>query len=295
MTIKPLSQEQREKIGDRRIVASVSGGKDSTALSLWLTENEVPHDRVFVDTSWEQKITYDYLRGELQRAIGPIQWVKAPLGMVELILKKGMFPSHTIRFCTQELKVKPMIQYFSDRLDEGTDCINAVGIRAGESRARSLLTEWEWNPGFDVETWRPLLEWTEDDVIEMIKRHNVPPNPLYLMGASRVGCWPCIFARKNEVRFVAEKDPGRIDLIEKLEEEVRKAAELRKMQKGEALTRIPTFFQAKGGDGACLPIRKVVEWSKTKRGGKEFVEIAQAPEGCVRWGLCGSTEVPNED
>ena len=45
----------------RRVIASISGGKDSAAMSLWLTE----HDRVFADTGWEYEATYEYLRGPL--------------------------------------------------------------------------------------------------------------------------------------------------------------------------------------------------------------------------------------
>lgn len=41
------------RIAGRRVVASVSGGKDSGAMSLYLTELGIEHDRVFMDTGWE--------------------------------------------------------------------------------------------------------------------------------------------------------------------------------------------------------------------------------------------------
>ena len=286
--IEPVTQAQLDYLKGRHVVCSVSGGKDSTAMALWMIENEIPFTSIFCDTGWEQAITYEYIQGELTRAIGPITVLQPKRGMVELVQHKGMFPSRLRRFCTSELKVKPIIKYLSEQLDAGIDCCNAVGIRAGESKARSQLPEWEWNKDFDAETWRPLLRWTEQDVIDMILRHGVMPNPLYLKGASRVGCWPCIFSRKSELRFIAENDPDRIDLIELIEGKVAVAARARAAAKGQVLERDPTFFQSRSGTGACIPIRKMVEWSKTTRGGKQYDMFAEQPEGCVRWGLCES-------
>lgn len=210
-----------DKIGGRRVIASVSGGKDSAAMSLWLTEQGIEHDRVFADTGWEHPDTIAYLRGPLTKALGPIHEIRGPRQMEELILHKGMFPSRVRRFCTQELKVFPLAKFVKSRSSElDTEVVNAVGIRAEESEARSKVPEWEWQETFECEVWRPLLRWTLDDVVAIHKRHGLSPNPLYLRGASRVGCWPCIYARKEEIRFVAQSDPERISLIRDLEARV---------------------------------------------------------------------------
>lgn len=42
-------------------ILSVSGGKDSAATSLHLTERGIDHWRVFADTGWEHPATYDPL------------------------------------------------------------------------------------------------------------------------------------------------------------------------------------------------------------------------------------------
>jgi 3'-phosphoadenosine 5'-phosphosulfate sulfotransferase (PAPS reductase)/FAD synthetase len=282
-------------LAGRRVVASISGGKDSAALSLWLTEQGIEHDRVHLLTGWDSPITMDYLRGPLAEKLGPIVEVRGDLLMPDLIRKKGMFPSRRRRFCTEHLKVFPMQRYIAKRVDAGEELVNAVGIRKAESKARSGMTEWEWSDGFDCEVWRPLIDWTEGQVIEIHARHGLPPNPLYLRGASRVGCWPCIFARKSEIKAIAETDPGRIDEIRALEKEVSESAIERYEKRGETFESLgyqrPAFFQAPIGDrGEPWPIDRVVDWSRTLRGGtvedRQTELFAKADEGCMRWGLC---------
>jgi 3'-phosphoadenosine 5'-phosphosulfate sulfotransferase (PAPS reductase)/FAD synthetase len=302
------------RVEGKLVVASVSGGKDSGALSLWLTEQGIEHRRVHMLTGWDHQVTLDYLRGPLTAALGPIEEIRGDLLMPDLVRKKGMFPSRVRRFCTEELKVKPVIRYIERLQDEGHDVVNAVGVRAAESEARAKLGEWEWQDAYDAWVWRPLISWTEQDVIDIHTRHGLRPNPLYLQGASRVGCWPCIFARKDEIRHIADVDQHRINEIRALEEEVTAAARKRSIAKFYKELRLDglspidayknavhahedsvkyeerTFFQGQNTrarqDGEVWPIDKVVAWSRTSRGGKQVELFAPPREGCMRWGLC---------
>jgi 3'-phosphoadenosine 5'-phosphosulfate sulfotransferase (PAPS reductase)/FAD synthetase len=250
----------RQRLAGHLVIASVSGGKDSAAMSLFLKENGIEHERVFNDTRWEDDRPgkfYDYLRGPLTEVIGPVTEIRAPHGMVALILKKGMFPSRQRRFCTEELKVFPVQRYMERRMEEtGLPIVNVVGIRSAESEARAKLGQWDhwqWKSHagtrvpVDCDVWRPILVWSEAEVIEMHKRHNLVPNPLYLEGASRVGCFPCIMARKSEIRRIADQAPERIDLIRRLEERVGKRAAARYAAKGETFESLgylrPAWFQ----------------------------------------------------
>lgn len=282
------------RIAGRRVIASVSGGKDSGAMCLYLRDLGIDHDRVFMDTGWEHAETYDYLRGPLTAALGPITEIKAERTMAQLTIHKGMFPSKQRRWCTTELKVKPMQRYIEARVAEGLDVINTVGIRAAESEARSRMPEWEWSDGFDCEVWRPLIAWSEQDVIDIHTRHGLRPNPLYLKGAERVGCAPCIFSRKSEIRWMAENFPARVDELRDLEAAVAVAARDRYAERGETFASLgyeePRFFQAPRGRKGTWSIDKVVEWSKTPHGGAlgevEPYAAGEADAGCVRWGLC---------
>lgn len=271
-------------------ILSVSGGKDSAATSLYLRELGIEHMRVFADTGWEHPLTYEYLRGPLTEKLGPISEVSSPRLMTDLIRHKRMFPSRLKRFCTTDLKMKPLARFVKAMADGAdSDIVNVIGVRAAESEARRSLPEREWDDFFGCEVWRPIIRWTEDDVIAIHKRHGLVPNPLYLRGASRVGCWPCIHARKSEIKLVADTDPGRIDEIRKLERDVEALG--KPLPDGRTARR--AFFQLPTPNGATfIPIDDVVRWSRTIRGGKVEDKrgelFANFNDGCARWGMCES-------
>jgi len=281
--------EVRARIAGRHVVASVSGGKDSAAMSLWLRELEIEHSRTFMDTGWEHPSTYAYLRGELTDVIGPIQEIRGLVTMPDLIRQKTGFPGGKTRFCTQELKIKPMLQHLSSIMDGGVDVVNAVGVRRQESAERADATEWEWMDDFDCEMWRPLVEWSVEDIVAIHRRHGLRPNPLYLKGFSRVGCFPCIHANKGEIALVAKLEPARIDEIRALEAEVG--------AKSNADPK-PAFFtlRDRAGKKHRTPIDEVVTWSRTSYGGRQLEMLATDPAdiGCMRWGLCEASSPKDE-
>lgn len=283
--LEQYNYDPDDVLNGRLVIASVSGGKDSAALCLWLQEQGIEHRRVFADTGWEHDATYEYLRGPLTKALGVIDEVGLPGGMPALVRKKGTFPSRLRRFCTEDLKVRPLAAYVRKAQDEHGEVVSAVGIRAAESKARATLTEWEWSDTFDCDVWRPLIRWTEQDVIDIHRRHGLAPNPLYLAGAQRVGCFPCIFARKAEVRLVADLAPERIEEIRQLEAETTAVARARDNSGKHGAER--TFFHGKlSREGLPFSIDTIVDWSRTAHGGKEPLLIDDQPDGCVRWGLC---------
>jgi 3'-phosphoadenosine 5'-phosphosulfate sulfotransferase (PAPS reductase)/FAD synthetase len=273
----------RDRLAGRRVIASVSGGKDSAATSLYLAELGVEHERVFMDTGWEHPTTYEYLRGPLTAALGPITEINAGTDFLSLVRKKGLFPSRVMRFCTTELKVKP-IQKYLNAASETEEIVNAVGIRRAESRARSEMLEWEWSVGFDCEVWRPLVMWTAADVAAIHARHGLAMNPLYAMGASRVGCWPCIHARKEEIALVAKIDPERIALIDSTERDLNTAGAARDLDKQRPFVARSMFSYGGGGrKHVPLPIVDAVAWARSARG--EW-QPAGAGDGCARHGIC---------
>jgi len=277
------------KLAGRRVVASVSGGKDSAAMSLWLTEQGIEHDRVFMDTGWEHPSVYEYLRGPLAAKLGPIAEIRGPETMEQLVLRKGIFPTGSRRFCTEKLKKEPLRDYIARIQDGGREVLNTVGIRAEESEARSQNPPWEWSDYLDCEVWRPILDWRLEDVIEIHRRHGLAPHPLYTrgLGVQRIGCWPCIYATKAEIRFIAEQDPARIDYLRGLEKRVSALAREKRLK----IVNQTWFRSEKLSRG--FPIDEAVDWSRTSRGGKQYEMFAASGRelGCMRWGLCETSPI----
>ncbi len=277
--------EIASRLNDCRIVVSVSGGRDSAAVSLLLMERGIAHERVFMDTGWEHPATYEYLRGPLTEKLGPIEEIRGKVDFVELVRHKKMFPSRVMRFCTTELKVFPIQRHLRAMADTETrEIVNVVGIRRQESQARSKMPEWEFSDNFDVWVWRPLVEWKAADVAAIHERHGLEINPLYGMGATRVGCWPCIHARKSELALVAKIDPARIDFIRELEAETQASGEERDRAVGrEYLPRTMFWWHPHRGKNLPIKIDDAIAWARSKRG--EW-QPAGAGDGCARHGMC---------
>ncbi len=278
------------ELAGHEILASVSGGKDSTAMLLALREAAIPHRAVFADTGWEHPAVYEYL-DLLRERLCPIDVVGAQGGMVARMRHRAGFPSRVQRWCTRELKIEPLREYAGAVEDEtGRPAASAVGVRAAESQQRSgldaLEREADGPRAWGHWVWRPLITWSVEEVLRIHAAHGLPVNPLYQAGASRVGCWPCIYAGKPELRLVADTDPGRIDEIRGLEHEF---TQLRASRNAETPGRYAhaqaTFFQTRTRNGPVMDIDAQVEWSRTKRGGVEF-EPEPPVGGCLRWGLC---------
>ena len=201
----------------KRVIA-YSGGKDSTALLCFAKYNDWDFEAVFCDTGWEHPLTYAYIESINQRLCGgklvTIKSEKYAGGMVDLVAKKGRVPSAKARFCTEALKVLPMIAWLKAQNDEIT---LYQGIRAEESPARAALPRRQWSDDYDCWIERPLLDWTVQDVWNMLRQSNIEPNPLYLKGAGRVGCFPCIMITHGELKRLTITMPEVWDRIAELE------------------------------------------------------------------------------
>lgn len=229
-----------------------SGGKDSVATWLHLKrELDLPHVVcTFSDTGHEATDTYEYIdllerdhglrvvriqptledfRGQLKpekiaARLGiseddPNFW-NTPLTMENLSLLKRRFPSSMVRFCTLYLKLIPHKRWMEANADLG-NAVRVAGVRAEESPARALRAEWtEQDDMFGCPLWLPIHKWSHQEVFDIHRRFGVPPNPLYLQGMGRVGCFPCIMARKEELSAIAARRPDAFIALEEMEKRV---------------------------------------------------------------------------
>lgn len=190
-------------------IVCFSGGKDSTALILWARENLPEFTTVFCDTGWEHPFTLAYIEEINQAILGGsliiLKSEKYASGMRDLVQIKGRAPSAKARFCTEALKVTPMIKWLKTLDDEATVY---QGIRADESESRSRMVDREWSDDYDAWVERPLLTWTAGKCFALMAEHGVKPNPLYLLGAGRVGCFPCVMVNQRELKAYLSSEVG---------------------------------------------------------------------------------------
>jgi 3'-phosphoadenosine 5'-phosphosulfate sulfotransferase (PAPS reductase)/FAD synthetase len=286
-----------------------SGGKDSTALLLWaIHESGLPRESLrvtFCDTHNEDKLTYEHLDmlrkkvAEPAGIVGGIEVLEPKHGFYEMVLKHHCFPNRRMQFCTHELKLYPTQKWVQARQNEGHTVVVLNGKRTAESNARKLSMagkpEREMSMFWGCEEWAPLMFWSIQDVLAIHQRYKVPLNPLYALGAHRVGCFPCVNCGKSDLRMVAQVRPEKIKEIAKWERDFFKDTGIISTffmcEKASKHFRTIKFVNSKGKEVSTAPIEKVVEWAFTKRGGKKEVATfgieTSEPKACwMNYGAC---------
>ena len=231
-----------------RIIVSFSGGKDSHACLIEAVRKYGSDkvEAVFCDTGWESEETYKHIDYVVNALGVKLHVLKAELSLVELAKKKKIFPSSGRRFCTEELKVKPMVDWV---LAQEDDMIIIQGIRSGESKARAEMDQecmyfkyyvepisptakpnhryysyrrkdvLAWIKKHDASVLRPIKDWSADQVIDCILSAGHKPNPLYYDGFARVGCFPCVMCGHKEMLAMIKNRPDGIKKVEQAESE----------------------------------------------------------------------------
>ena len=112
-------------------------------------------------------------------------------------------PSLVSRWCSGYLKIDVAAAVTSnvEKTRENIKILVCSGERRGESSGRSKYNEMELYRANAatrlnrvVHQWRPVIDYSEKDVWEVLKRHKVNPHPCYRAGWNRCSCAACIFS-----------------------------------------------------------------------------------------------------
>lgn len=192
-----------------RHILSLSGGKDSTALALYMRGKVPELEYVFCDTRKELPETYTYL-DQIEAFLGQkIIRIESTRGFDHWLDRfQGFLPSTQIRWCTTYLKVKPFEDYIGD-----DPVINYVGLRADENRDARISSK----PNIQV-----VYPFKEDGInyngVERILRESGIGMPPYTQwGRTRSGCYFCFFQRPIEWVRLLETHPALFALAEEYE------------------------------------------------------------------------------
>jgi 3'-phosphoadenosine 5'-phosphosulfate sulfotransferase (PAPS reductase)/FAD synthetase len=200
-------------------VLGLSGGKDSSALALYVKETrpELDIEYFFTDTGYELPETNDFI-DQLEEKLGYIHRLNdrslnniEGRGEVEFksLLKKhqNYLPSQRDRWCTVQMKLKPFEQWVDGFIADGYSVKNYVGIRADEPERVGFMTIDK-----PIES---IMPFREDGIvkvdIENILQRNGLELPAYYSWRSRSGCSFCFFQKKIEWVRLKENHP---DLFE---------------------------------------------------------------------------------
>lgn len=108
------------------------------------------------------------------------------------------------RWCSPYLKIDVAATVLRNLeiVKENSKVLICSGERRGESVGRSKYNEMEIYFRANAEKklkrtvhqWRPVIDYSEKDVWEVLKRNNVSPHPCYRAGWNRCSCAGCIFS-----------------------------------------------------------------------------------------------------
>lgn len=197
---------EKNTVNKTRHILGISGGKDSAALAIYMRERVPDMEYFFCDTGKELQETYDFL-GRMEARLGiTIHRLAAEKGFDHFLeLYNGFLPSAQARWCTIQMKLKPLEEFVGD-----DEAISYVAIRADENRSGYISTK----PNI-----KAVFPFQEDGIVkEDVKRildESGIGMPEYYNWRSRSGCYFCFFQRKYEWVKLAEHHP---DLFEKAKE-----------------------------------------------------------------------------
>lgn len=186
-----------------RHILCMSGGKDSTALALYMRDRVPEMEYVFCDTDKELKETYEYLNC-VEAFLGkPIIRLNAKAGFDHwLETFGGYLPSPNMRWCTRLLKLKPFEEYVGDK-----PVVSYVGLRADEDRVGYISTK------SNIKAVFPFKEAGIDyaGVMKILDDSGIGLPPYLAWGRTHSGCYFCFFQRPIEWVRLLETHPDQFD------------------------------------------------------------------------------------
>jgi phosphoadenosine phosphosulfate reductase len=87
--------------------------------------------------------------------------------------------------CCGIRKVEPMRSALA-----AVDCW-VSGIRRSDSQTRAKAPKFGWDKRFGLWKLNPLADWSEEQVWDFIREHEIPYNPLHDQGYPSIGCTHC--------------------------------------------------------------------------------------------------------
>lgn len=192
-----------------RHILSLSGGKDSAALAVYMRDRVPEMEYIFHDGGKELPETYDYLARLESILEKPIQNT-APREDFDhwMTVFGNMIPSNHRRWCTRMLKLKPFEDFIGD-----DPVVNYVGLRADEPRTGYISTK----PNI-----KAVYPFREDglvykDIVRILEDSGLGLPTYTNWGRTRSGCFFCFYQQKIEWVRLKQNYPDLYDEAKRYE------------------------------------------------------------------------------
>lgn len=176
--------------GRERVVLASSFGAEDQVLTAMLTAIE-PAARIFtLDTGRLFQETYDTMQLTIERYKTPIELcAPEPAELRELLAQGGpnlFYDSIEKRKrCCEVRKLRPLRKLLA------TADAWICGLRREQSVTRTGVELVSRDAEFGIYKICPLFDWSESQVWDFLRAHNVPYNVLHDHGFRSIGCAPC--------------------------------------------------------------------------------------------------------
>lgn len=210
-----------------RHILSLSGGKDSAALAIYLRDRVPEMEYIFSDTKKELPETYEYLDRIASYLGKEVVRLNANVGFDHWYeMYGGMIPSNHRRWCTRDLKLKPFEQYCGN-----DEVINYVGLRAEENRGGYISHKSNIKAVYPFKEDGLVLR----DIEGILRDSGVGMPPYTKWGRTRSGCYFCFYQQKIEWVKLKETYPDLYEKAKQYERPYEKTGNFFTWSQGESL------------------------------------------------------------
>lgn len=214
-----------------RHIVSISGGKDSTALAIYMLQKypQLSVEYVFCDTECELPETYEYLE-RLEAFLGKKISRLSAIDLLNLNPAKqhnrnpfdiwlnevysGFLPSPRMRWCTRVLKIQPFEAFVGD-----DHAYSYIGIRGDEDRDGYIAKK---PPSLSERpNIIPVYPFKDDGIgladVKALLEESGLGLPEYYKWRSRSGCYFCFYQQIGEWQRLKEEHPDLFEEAKKYE------------------------------------------------------------------------------
>ena len=188
---QPIEKQFEALCAQGKTVFSSSFGMEDQVITHFIAQSELPISIFTLDTGRLFDEIYQTHQATIEKypQLQIQSYFPAQAAVEKLTSEEGFFSFRESiekrKECCGIRKVAPL-----KRALEGFE-VWITGLRREQSPTRTDLTALEWDAGFGIWKFHPLLEWTWAEVNDFVRQNEIPVNPLHEKGFPSIGCAPC--------------------------------------------------------------------------------------------------------